>query len=205
MDVNKKNLLSVVKEAGENGMSATAISQGLGFSKKNVSVTELIDQMVDDGDLVELSAGSFTKYAAAKKSAKKASAKTAAVEADDDDPVEDALLGFDPTSVTVPVNSHGYEIIENSKGFKVTFPSGNSHQITKTNRILVINEDKKLLVYQPEDILFAINDYCRDKQIANFVIRDLSVGRAVRAKDINTNPCIIFVQVERHNKAGLTV
>lgn len=204
MDVNKKNLLSVVKEAGENGMSATAISQGLGFSKKNASVAELIDQMVDDGDLVEVDGGSFTKYAVAKKSSEKATAKTATVEADDD-PVEDALLGFDPTSVTVPVNSHGYEIVENSKGFKVTFPSGNSHQITKTNRILVINEDKKLLVYQPEDILFAINDYCRDKQIANFVIRDLSVGRAVRAKDINTNPCIIFVQVERHNKAGLTV
>ena len=195
-DVTKKEVLAVVKDSGE-AVSATAISKELGFSKKSNVVCDFLEELISDGCVSADNNGSFTKY-----SFLKSKAAVAPKEEKKSGPVNEALGAFDPSSVRIPVDLHGFDIEENSRGFKITTAQGNVHQITKTQRILVINEKKKLLVYQPEDVLFAIDDYCRKEQIQSYILKDLSVGRTIAPKDINMNPCIIFVQVEKHNKAG---
>lgn len=186
--VTKEDVLSAIRRLG--AASATAISKELGYSKKNDSVSAFIDELYDDEVITEVDDDSaFVKY--------QISEVNSNVVEDDEE-----MSTFDPDSVNIPVDSRGYEISQNSKGFKIVAPDGNKYQISKTQRILVINNTKKYLVFQPEDILFAIEEFTKKHQIQYYIIKDLSVGRSVSAEDINLNPCIVFVQVEEHNKAG---
>ncbi len=185
-----------VLENSKKSMSATAISQELGYSKKNNSVVEMLEELVDAGEILKDDSGSYPLYRY------KDYEDDSVDEEEETEEVDEVLHSVDFNDVCVPVDTHGWTIEETSKGFKTTSPEGNVYSITKTERILVINGVKRILVKHPEDIPAAINMYAEDMQIKNYFVRDFYLGRSVTPQSVSTNPCIIFVQVERHNKAG---
>lgn len=206
-DVSKKDVLNAVRGASE-ALSATAFSKILGFSKKNARVADLLEELANDDQIAVDDSGGFVKYSSKTVAKKGSSSKDSAPKKDStpknesDNVKSEALGSFDPESVRIPVDTHGFKIEDKRNGFQVRFPNGREHFISRQQRILVINMDKKILVEDPEDVLFAIDDYCRKGGITNYILKDLSVGRAVLAQNVDKSPVIIFVQVERHNKAG---
>jgi len=205
-DVSKKDVLNAVRGATE-AMSATAFSKILGFSKKNARVADLLEELTSDDQIACDDSGGFVKYSSktvAKKGApsKESSSKDSTPKNESDKVKVEVLEGFDPESVRIPVDLHGYKIEDKKNGFQVRVPNGREYFVSRQQRILVINMDKKILVEQPEDVLFAIDDFCRKGGITNYILKDLSVGRAVLPQNVDKSPVIIFVQVERHNKAG---
>ena len=194
IEFTKQDVLDAVNDLfddeTEQGPTATAISRGVGYSKKSDKVMEVLESLEDIGGIS--SADDERGYA------RYVVENSDAIEDNERYRVEE----FDNDDVEIPVESYGYVIEDLSKSFKVTFPNENSHTINKTQRILVINKEKHILISKPEDILGAISEYCRVSQITNYVVRDLALGRAVDPTKINHNPCLIFLTVERHNKAG---
>jgi len=194
IEYTKQDVLNAVNELfdGETnlGATATAISREVGYSKKNNKVCEILESLEEIGGISsEEDNRGYVRYTCE---------NIDAVEDNEKYMVEE----FDETSVEMPVDSFGYEIEDLSKGFRITFPNNSTHAITKSQRVLVINKEKHLLISNPEDILGAISEYCRVAQITNYVVRDMALGRAIDPSEINHNPCLIFLTIERHNKAG---
>ena len=188
MALTKNEVLDVVANSDEF-LTATGIDKSLGFAKKTRKLVEMLDSLVEIGAISENSDERYIRYVLEDEAAL-------------ENAIKYKLEEFNGDNVTIPVDTKGYTVEAASRGFRVTLPNGNVHNCSRTQRILVINEEKHLLIKTPESILQAIKQYCTATQIEHCVLRDMSVGRIVGAEDVNTNPVLIFIAVERHNKAG---
>jgi hypothetical protein len=188
MSLTKQEVLDVIVNNDEM-LTGNAIAQVLSYAKKTKKLGEILEALVEVGAIEENNDDRYTRYALLDENVLANHEKYSVSE-------------FDPNSVEIPVDCRGYDIAETSKGFRVVFPNASVHNITRTQRILVINGEKHILIKSPENILGAIQSYCALTQIENCVLRDLSVGRIVDPENVNCNPVLIFVAVERHNKAG---
>lgn len=193
------NVVAILEENDNIGLSITAISKKLGYSKKSAVVEDVIWNAVESGDLVETNNGQFNVYTIPE--------DVYEDDEDDEEVVEEAvedddLSGFDAKLAQIPVDTHGYNVAQTSDGFSVTLPNGRVHTVSAKERILVINQEKHIALTTPEDIVASIVDYANEKNITHYTITDMSLGRTITPKMINTNPVLIFIEVRRHNKAG---
>ena len=209
-EIIKEDVIRILYES-DAPLSATAISKLLGFSKKNDRVCEMLDLLLEEDILVLNCDASFERYDLAEhlEEDEDLEVEGNGVEGDGDEDVlededGDEVSTFDSDDVDVPEDNHGYDIDKMSKFFRITCPNNNVIDLKKSERLLVINETKKVIVHNPEDVVFAIDHYAKNVfQIRQYIVKDLSVGKVVFSQDVNTRPCIIFVQLERHNTAGI--
>jgi Fe2+ or Zn2+ uptake regulation protein len=189
-----EQILDILSQNHE-AYSATALSKELGYSRKNADVCAILEELVAQGRVLCDNSGSYTEYFFnydyTEKFVKNA-LDAGEIEAFDEDTVE----------VPEEAESRGYEIEEVSKGFKITLPSGRCYTLPKSQRILCINGEKHILLKTPEEVLYAIDYYATTNGYKNYLVKDLSVGRVAAPSDINKNPCVIFITIERHSKAG---
>lgn len=202
--ITLEEVIAVLEENDNVGLSITAISKKLGYSRKSAVVEDVIWNAVDAGSLVESNNGQFNVYTIPEDEDlpeedfedDEAMEDEEVVEEDDD------LSGFDAKLAQIPVDTHGYKVAQSSDGFSVTLPNGRVHNVSAKERILVINQEKHIALTTPEDIVASIVDYANEKNITHYTITDMSLGRTITPKMINTNPVLIFIEVRRHNKAG---
>jgi len=190
-----EQILDLLSQNRGEAYSATAISKEMGFSKKNAEVCAAIEELVAQERVICDNSGAYTVYYFNEnftEKFEKNALKAGEIEAFDEDTVEVPEDAFE----------RGYVIEELSKGFKITLPSGRSYTLPKSQRILCINGEKHLLLKAPEEVLYAIDHYASTNGYKNYLVKDLSVGRVAAPSDINKNPVIMFITVERHSKAG---
>lgn len=228
----------VVKEAlasmGTPG-SATAVSQACGFTKKSETVTNILEELVAEGDVIRgTSVYGFVTYEL-----------NADVEDEDDgdpccddpcadydgddeedyadevddepfiDELEDKLVENQRVSTaelprveaemdySIPENLNGYRIVVTDSGFQVSAPDrGVPYTIARNERMVVINNEYRVAVESPEDLLGSIQEYTQARGWRHYVVRDVESGSALAPGRVNMKPVILFLEVERHNKAG---
>ena len=188
--VTKDRVLEIVRNG--NGLSATAISQAVGYARKNPSVDIIIDQLVADGSILRGTSGGSVIYSPVV-------AQTAATgnRIPSEGAIRQAEFGY------------GIERLDNGGAIVVT-PEGDTHTLAPGERVVVINEDPthRYKVDRPEDlhvvIFHAINRYTDDKSIRSYTIRDLSTQQVLgeSLQGLNSDPVVIFIRVNPENKAG---
>lgn len=209
----KDQILDVVADS-EEPMTATAISKAVGYTKLRSRVADALAELVTDGELETGVTGSYTTYTIA--------------EDDDveDDDVEDEyedeedcceeevseqpIVDLTYSNVTLPENSNGYETEQLPNGhYKVILPPNEDGEVKEIilepgERLLVISDKYRFVVSAPEHVLEAIHQYTLEQGITTYLVTDMSTGKKVPdVTDINMDVVIIFLQISRHNKAGL--
>ena len=195
--------------SNEAGMSLTAISKALGFTRKSSVVEEIANDMLDDGILYVDSDGPFDKYKVV------SGISLADVQDNDycdedgdndndydecygDGDCDDEPLVNEPElkegeHYTIPEDSRGYVIDRSRLGFTVTFPdTGNSHQLAHDERILVINDERRVVVVTPEDLLAELEEFSSAKGYRHYIVKDVATGSALAPNNIDLRPVVIF-------------
>jgi len=195
----KDEILEVLSEADES-MTATAISRGVGYTKLRSRVADALAELVTDGDIETGVQNSYTVYVIA----------GAAEEDDDEDFGPESDEPVEITEITLPENLNDYDVELLPKGHvKVILPpnaDGECKEVVlePNERLLVISDEYRFIVSQPEHILEAIHTYTLDQGITTYLVTDMSTGQKVPdVTDINMKVAVIFIQISRHNKAGL--
>jgi hypothetical protein len=190
-------------------LSATGISRECGYSKKSAIVAECIDILYNDDFITETQVSNFFVYNAAAGitleavTAKYEPTPVVAPAASDVDPGMDRINNPKVEEWDMPSNLNGYSILVTDIGFDVTFPDGTVHTIDRHERIIVINKTKHVAVTTPEGMLQAIHNYVEAKGWAHYVVTDVTTGQSITPKSVNLRPVLIFLGIERHNKAGI--
>ena len=210
--------------------SATAISQELDFAKKSAVVTSILESLVSAGTVDKgTSIYGFDTYVLApvaevvEEDEEWDDDEECCDDEDDDpccdeiasDPIDEKLIenqrevadGYlprvDAVDYEIPEDAKGYKIVVTDFGFTVTFPdNGQNYDIGREERVVVINNEYRAAVTTPEEILGSLQEYTTSKGYKHFVVRDMATGSALAPGRINMKPVIIFLEVERHNKAG---
>ena len=196
----KDEILEVVDEADEP-MTATAISRAVGYTKLRSRVADALADLVSDGELETGVDGCHTTYAIS-------------VDADEDEEEEETLEPpeepIEISEITLPENLNGYDVEMLPKNHvKVIFPPNEEGErkevvLEPNERLLVISDDYRFIVSEPEHVLEAIHTYTLEQGITTYLVTDMSTGQKVPdVTDINMKVAIIFIQISRHNKAGL--
>lgn len=206
----KDEILEVVADS-EEPITATAISKAIGYTKLRSRVADALAELVADGELETGVKNSYTTYVIAEEEE---------CEDDyDDDCCEEDVPETDPdpeivdltfSNVTLPENDNGYEASPLPNGhIKVLLPPNEDGEVSEVilepnERLLVISDKYRFVVSQPEHVLEAIHTYTLEQGITTYLVTDMSTGQKVPdVTDINMNVAIIFIQISRHNKAGL--
>lgn len=193
-------IIDVLPKNIDDAMSLTAISKDLGFSKIDKKIAEIVINLKNDGFVEETTI--LGKYKAFYISS---------------DPKKENLTSTKEVSRTnttqdyskykLPKNSHGYTIEETSSGYKVTMPNGNSSvDLEAGERLLVLNNDEsfQFVISKPEEVFEAIRLYTTEKRIGSFLVKNMETNENIDKASIDKimDTVIIFVGVERHNKAA---
>lgn len=207
----KDEILEAVADADEP-ITATAISKAVGYTKLRSRVADALAELVTEGELETGVKNSYTTYVIADE-------ELVDDDCDDIEEDEEAVDEADPdpeivdltySNVTLPENDNGYEVAPLPNGhIKVVLPpneDGESSEVIlePNERLLVISDKYRFVVSQPEHVLEAIHTYTLEQGITTYLVTDMSTGQKVPdVTDINMNVAIIFIQISRHNKAGL--
>ena len=225
--VTKDDVMNALEALGVPA-SATAVSVKVGFTKKSSVVSALLAELVDDGEVAEgLSPNGFVTFGLVEEEDEEEEDYEDDEDVDDDDEccddepvavepsINDKLIanqrsnsdGFLPRisseDYEIPEDLKNYKIVVTDYGFKVTFPdNGQDYDIDRTERVVVINNEYRVAVSTPEEIMGAIQEFTAGNGWKHFVVRDVATGSALAPGRVNMKPVIIFLEVERHNKAG---
>jgi hypothetical protein len=230
----------LVKEAlaslGAPG-SATAVSQACGFKKKSETVTNLLEELVSEEEVIRgVSAYGFVTYELNPDAEEDydddddeddpccddpcadSNTTSDAEEVDDEpfiDELEDKLVENQRATraelprveaeldYSIPENLNGYRIVVTDNGFQVVAPDrGVPYTLARNERMVVINNEYRVAVESPEDLLGCIQEYTQARGWRHCVVRDVASGSALAPGRVNMKPVILFLEVERHNKAG---
>jgi len=207
----KDEILEVVADADE-ALTASAIAEEVGYSKLTSRVADALAELVTDGELETGVKDSVTTYAIAED---EDGYDDEDVEEEDDaekEAVEEEpeIVDLTYSNVTIPENSNGYEVSPLPNGcIKVTLPPTETGEVKEVvlkqgERLLVISDKYRFVVSQPEHVLEAIHIYTLEQGLTTYLVTDLSTGQKIPdVADLNMDVAIIFIQISRHNKAGL--
>ncbi len=207
----RSNVIEVLPGTIAEGMSATAISKAVGYSKLSARVAAVLDELVEAGEVTigEHDRG-YDIYFITATSSRAVAADT--VDDGDVDGGEEEEDYIDPRENTdrmedyiLPSNDYGYVFKETTRGFTVVCPDGNALKLTKTERLLVINQDPgyRFVITLPEEVLEAIHVYTTEKGIGTYLVTDMATGRAIKdVEEIDAKQVGLFITISRHNKAG---
>lgn len=210
----KDEILEVVADADEP-LTASAISEEVGYSKLTSRVADALAELVTDGELETGVKDSVTTYAIADGEDdyddENVEEDVEEEEEDEEDVEEEPeIVDLTYSNVTLPENSNGYEVSPLPNGhIKVTLPPGEDGEVKDVilepgERLLVISDKYRFVVSQPEHVLEAIHTYTLEQGITTYLVTDMSTGQKIPdVADLNMDVAIIFIQISRHNKAGL--
>jgi hypothetical protein len=191
----KDEILELLVDA-EEPMTGSAISKEIGYSKLVSRVADALAELVSDGELTTGTKGSHTVYSIDDG------------EEEEEEACQEELV--EVTDVTLDENDFGYTVEALPKDHvRVTFPPDVNGDVKGVDlepgeRLLVISDKYRYVVSAPEHILEAIHQYTMDQGITTYLVTDMSTGKKVPdVSQINMKVAIIFIQISRHNKAGL--
>ena len=206
--ITNDQVLAVLPPVASSGISATATSRALGFSKNNAKVNDALAQLIDAGKVSTAIKGNYTVYFANQTINVDTSATV--VENDTDETSDDVDPDVSIKQIDgrdLPANNYGYNATKTSEGIiTIAFPNGEKTiELEPTQRLVVINQDPqyRYLVDTPEEVLAAIKEYTTNEGIHQYVVSDMETGRAISGvEEINDSVVMIFLGIARHNKAG---
>jgi len=206
----KDQILEVVADS-EEALTATAISREVGYTKLRSRVADALAELVSDGELETGVSGSYTTYVIAEDDCEEEVEEYDDCECDEESSPEDIpITDLTYSEITLPENDNGYEMEQLPNGHvKVILPPNEDGETSEVileqgERLLVISDKYRFVVSLPEHVLEAIHTYTLEQGITTYLVTDMSTGQKVPdVTDINMNLAIIFIQISRHNKAGL--
>lgn len=210
----KDEILDVVADS-EEPMTATAISKAVGYTKLRSRVADALAELVTDGELETGVKNSYTTYVIAEEDHYEEDEEAEEEEAEETEETEETdpdpeIVDLTYSNVTLPEDDNGYEVTPLPNGhFKVSLPPNEEGEASEVilepgERLLVISDKYRFVVSQPEHVLEAIHTYTLEQGITTYLVTDMSTGQKVPdVTDINMNVVVIFIQISRHNKAGL--
>lgn len=200
-----ETLKAVIEAIKENpGLSSTAIAKIVGFSKAS-SIRDELDQLIQDGKVIENTNGRFPVYDLSKgKSVSKSdqSAKKVATIA----LPHNGDTGELPAATKSMID--GYKISDikfnGEKMKKIVCPNGKAVRIKTEEKMLVINGEPKFVVETPEQVLTCIKKYSQDNGLTVFTVDDICQNKKIGTeKDLEVkDKHILFLTIKKHNKAA---
>lgn len=196
---NDSEVIAAIKEQNADGETGNAIAKAIGYNKLNDRVKRCLLQLVNENVLtLGTNAKGYQTYTMA-------GASTSA----NDTVTAPEVTAPEPTpGYTLPKESYGYGIksaVDGRFAYDVTLPDGKELQLTKSERLFVINQDPnyRFIVEDPEDILTAIGTFTEEAGYAHFLVKDLASSKHIKSPaDLGTDVAL-FVTISRHNKAGI--
>ena len=201
----------------QDGISASKVSQDMGFSGKTKKVDNLFSSLLSKKLVKQVETGGYVGYAVVmSKSADKTSRSARTVKSS---AVRTVRSGGGFTDLSISANRPDADSFEG--GYYVKYlDSGNvlvgvpatentekaEREIGPTERVLVLNKNTFFIVDTPESIINAVMQYTYENSIGSYAIRDVMTNTMAqpseRGSDINSENALIFLTIERHNKAG---
>lgn len=226
----RKEILDALKNS-DQALSATGVASKLGYSKGNVRVTKILDELVSSDDIYVDESGSYPLFSmAGSKDVKVVKEETSndtyenyegddslvnptqfdKISEDFEDPEgEERGKPIDPSTVkeityVLPEDLRGYEVTEGENGFVIKDPNEIEFETpSKEHSLIVINERPFGFVKDRTGVVRAIKQYTEEKGIGAYTISDLNTGEYINDEtDVNSTPVLIFLEISRYNKAG---
>ena len=199
-------------------LSATGIAKKIGMSKGS-QIQDVLDELVDSGDIQIDNSGRFPVYTKVKKAAvvkKDQSAAKASEKTGECKVIPDA--GDTMTDVTVDPEVYqeldGYKIVKPAKnksgqvGARVTLPivdqktGKNKTVFVKQGMTLVIINDKPCyMVDTPARLIIACHTYAKENGLSTYAIKQAHVGVINGENDIKMSD-VVIMKIEAINKGA---
>lgn len=192
--VSKEKVLSKITVAGK---SATAIAKDCGLSKA-AQIKDQLAELLSQGSIVSDTSGRYEIFKKSQSVGKAVSKETVVA----GETVKDKLPEANESDL------RGFKIdnikYKGSPMKKVTTPDGKKIRMKPNQKLLVINNEPKYLVENPEDVVTCFRKYALDNNLTVFTIDDLKQNRKIsNDKDVQiTDDHILFMSIKKHNKAA---
>lgn len=199
------NSSAIYNELEENGEGTrTNLANRLGVHKDNKELRELLREMTEENEIEIDETGRYVVYRIPENQEVPEDYEEDDW-GDEDDPVDCSEV-YNEVDNVLPENDNGYLIEKLREGVvRVTTPSDDDIDMTTDERLLVINEEYHAVIKTPEQLLNNIANYANQKSIRFHTVRDVETGEGLSKNDISDydmNKTIIFMRVERKNKAA---
>jgi len=229
-DAELRNKILDVLESSDEALSATGVASELGYSKGNVRVTRILDELVESEEVCVDKSGSYPLFsipetAGSTEDEKGPGERYENYKGDDplvnptqfdeisdefEDPEGDERgEPVDPSTVkeityVLPTDLRGYEVTEGKNGLVIKDPSGVEFETpSNEHSLIIINERPFGYVKDCAGVVRAIKQYTEEKGIGAYTISDLNTGEFINDEsDVNPAPVLIFLEISRYNKAG---
>lgn len=197
MDELKSKILKVIESSSEP-LTGTAVAKNCGYAKGTTRTSNLIQELIDEKAIrSEVGTKGYYVYSAIGSTGQTSST------------VSSPKTTIKNETFVIPTATHNYKITEGEKGdgycFKITFPDGGNVSLGERERLVVINDDKKyrFIVSEPEGILQAIGTFTQEVGYVHFLVTNMSSGKYVKSVGELGRDVILFLKIDRHNKAGI--